>query len=86
MGNNPLLYVCSFLEVSTMARAIELTDFLTQTEAGGLLGVSRKTIWQWMKAGKLQAFIIGGKHMIPRSEVERLKRERNPEGKSTSRH
>lgn len=59
-----------------MTRAIELTDFLTQTQAGKLLGVSRKTIWQWMKVGKLQAFIIGGNHVIPRSEVERLKKER----------
>jgi len=60
-----------------MGQAIELTDFLTQTQAGKLLGVSRKTIWQWMKAGKLQALIIGGNHVIPRSEVERIQRERN---------
>lgn len=69
-----------------MGQPIELTDWLTQTQAGKLLGVSRKTIWQWMKAGKLQAFIIGGNHVIPRSEAERLKRERDQDAKSRRPH
>ena len=56
---------------------IELHDFVNQTRAAEVLGVSRMTIWQWIKDGKMQAVIVAGLRMIPQSEVERLKREMN---------
>ena len=56
---------------------IELHDFVNQTRAAEILGISRQTLWQWLKDGKLQAVIVGGLRMIPQSEVERLKREIN---------
>ena len=56
-------------------KPIELNDFVNQTRAAEILGVARMTIWQWLKEGKIQAVIVGGLRMIPRSEIERIKRE-----------
>lgn len=56
---------------------IELHDFVNQKRAAEILNISRMTIWQWIKDGKIQAVIVGGLRMIPQSEVERLKREMN---------
>ena len=61
----------------TNQKPIELHDFVNQTRAAELLGVSRWTIWQWIKDGKIQAVIVGGLRMIPQSEVDRLKQEIN---------
>ncbi len=58
-------------------RPIELHDFVNQTRAAETLGISRMTIWQWLKEGRIQAVIVGGLRMIPQSEVDRLKREIN---------
>jgi len=60
-------------------KPIELHDFVNQTDAAEILGISRMTIWQWIKAGRIQAVIVGGLRMIPRSEVERLKQEKGDE-------
>jgi excisionase family DNA binding protein len=54
---------------------IELQDFVNQTRAAEILGVTRMTIWNWIKEGKLQVVIVAGLRMIPQSEVERVKRE-----------
>jgi len=58
-------------------RPIELHDFVNQKRAAEILGITRMTIWQWIKDGKIQAVIVGGLRMIPQSEVERLTREMN---------
>lgn len=60
-------------------KPIELHDFVNQTDAAEILGISRMMIWQWIKAGRIQAVIVGGLRMIPRSEVERLKQEKGDE-------
>jgi len=54
---------------------ILLKDYLTQTKAGEILGIHRVTIWRWMTAGKLTYVLVGGRQLIPRSEVEALARE-----------
>ena len=64
-------------------KPIELHDFVNQTRAAGILGVSRMTLWQWIKDGKIQAVIVGGLRMIPQSEVERLKQEINNQAAET---
>ena len=61
-------------------KPIELHDFVNQTRAAELLSISRMTLWQWMKDGKIQAVIVGGLRMIPQSEVERIKNEQATEG------
>jgi len=62
-------------------RPIELRDYINQTDAAEILGISRMTIWQWMKDGKIQVALVGGQRMIPRSEVERLKQEKGDDEK-----
>jgi len=64
-------------------RPIELHDFVNQTRAAEILNISRMTLWQWIKDGKIQAVIVGGLRMIPQSEVERLKREINEQAAET---
>ena len=54
---------------------IELQDFVNQTKAAKILGVTRMTIWNWIKEGKLQVVIVAGLRMIPLSEVEKLKKQ-----------
>jgi len=63
-------------------KPLELKDFVNQTKAAKILGVSRMTLWQWITDGKLQAVIVGGFRMIPQSEIERLKRERSEQAAS----
>jgi len=53
----------------------EVDYFISQARAAELLGVTPMTIWRWMRDGKLQAVIVGGHRMVPRTEVDRLKRE-----------
>ena len=56
---------------------IELHDYVTQTRAAELLGVTRMTLYNWLRDGKIQAVIVAGFRMIPQSEVDRLKKEIN---------
>ena len=65
-------------------RPIELQDFVNQTSAAKILGVTRMTIWNWIKEGKLQVVIVAGLRMIPQSEVDRLKREINEQAADDS--
>jgi len=61
----------------TNQKPIELHDYVTQTRAAELLGVTRMTLYNWLRDGKLQAVIVAGFRMIPQSEVDRLKKEIN---------
>jgi excisionase family DNA binding protein len=36
------------------------------------LGVSRMTVWRWIKGGKLRAVKIGREYRVPESEIERF--------------
>ncbi|GAI69994.1 unnamed protein product [marine sediment metagenome] len=60
-----------------MVNPIELHDYVNQTRTAEILGISRMTLWQWLKDGRIQAVIVGGLRMIPQSEIERLKKEKN---------
>lgn len=63
-----------------MVNPIEIHDYINQTRAAEILGISRMTLWQRLKDGKIQAVIVGGLRMIPRSEIERIKNEQAAEG------
>ncbi len=54
-------------------------DLLTVPDAARLLGKPKMTLYRWAKKGKVIAVRFGGISFIPRSEVERLKKERNKE-------
>ncbi len=58
---------------------IPLHDYLSCAEAAEILGISSMTTWRWMKAGTLQTFIIGGHQFVLRTEVDKIKRERDLE-------
>jgi excisionase family DNA binding protein len=57
----------------------ERAKYLNPREAAQELGLSYETVWRYLKAGKLR-YVRGdgasSHHYIPRSEVERLMRER----------
>jgi len=44
-------------------------------EAGEMLGVTPKTIREWIKEGRIKALRIGKEYRVPYEEVERLLRE-----------
>jgi excisionase family DNA binding protein len=43
--------------------------YLTPLEASEILGVDRRTIYNWVRGGKLKALKFGGTWRIPRSSV-----------------
>ncbi|MBA3714572.1 MAG: helix-turn-helix domain-containing protein [Pyrinomonadaceae bacterium] len=55
---------------------MENDEFLTPEEAAKLLKVTRRTIYNWLKAGKLPALKYGQGWRIIRSELIRGTRER----------
>jgi excisionase family DNA binding protein len=48
------------------------TEYMTPAEAGQLLGVTVRTIYQWITDGALPAAKIGGRWRIRRSDIDRL--------------
>lgn len=48
--------------------------FLTYGKAADALGVSRMTLWKWIKSGKIEAHRIGREVLIEKAVVEKLKR------------
>lgn len=47
-------------------------EFLTSQQLANILNVSRQTIHNWHKQGKIQAFRVGRNLAIPFSEVEKI--------------
>ncbi|MDQ2827819.1 MAG: helix-turn-helix domain-containing protein [Chloroflexota bacterium] len=45
-------------------------DLLTSTEVGDLVGVTGQTIKNWVKEGRMKAYRIGSRIMVPREVVE----------------
>ena len=58
-------------------------DFITVPEAAKQLGKPKVTLYRWIGADKLIAVTFGGILFIPKSEVERLKREQNKQATGT---
>ena len=50
-------------------------DLVSVARAAEALGRPRLTIYRWIDAGKIHGIKLGGVLFIPKSEVERLKRE-----------
>ncbi len=44
-------------------------DLLTSTQAGDLLGVSGQTIKNWVRHGRLAAYRVGSRVMVPKDAV-----------------
>ncbi len=60
-------------------RMSQTKRYLSVPEAAGRCGVGRTTVWRWVKAGELKAFVTpGGHHRILNTEIERfLKQNEN---------
>lgn len=66
-----------------MAEALNLKDLISQAEAAEIRGVSRASINELVKRGRLRSVEIGGKTFLYRSEVESF--EPQPGGRPASR-
>lgn len=51
--------------------------FYNINETAELLGVSRVTVWRWLKSGKVDGEVIGNSNLIPRWQVHLLKDNNN---------
>jgi excisionase family DNA binding protein len=50
---------------------------ITVEEAGRALGVSRSTVWRWIKRGDLPSVRRGGRRLVPATAVQtRTRRQR----------
>jgi excisionase family DNA binding protein len=59
----------------TKPTAIALEDFYSPKQAASLIGIHEKTIFRWLREGKIIVVLIGGQRFITRSEIKRLKKE-----------
>jgi len=57
----------------------QAADFMTARQAAKQIGVHFTTIYRWIDAGTILNINFGGILFIPRSEVERLKKEKAAE-------
>jgi excisionase family DNA binding protein len=56
-------------------------DLVTPTEAGKLIGVTSKTIRNWIDTGKLAGFRVGGRRRVSRECVIGMVKPDGPKGK-----
>ncbi|MEN6296985.1 MAG: helix-turn-helix domain-containing protein [Rectinema sp.] len=49
----------------------EIEEMLPSQEAAKLLGITPKTLWSWIKQGKIRAAKPGKGYRIPKSELSR---------------
>lgn len=55
--------------------SITLADFYTPKQAASLLGIHEKSIFRWLRDGKITVVLIGGQRYITGGEIKRLKEE-----------
>ena len=48
--------------------------YVSVTQFAEMFGISRQTVWKWIKAKKLKVIRLEKLYRIPVSEVERIKR------------
>ena len=59
---------------------INVNHFYKPSEAAQLIGIGYATVYRWIKSGKLIPVIIAGHALIPKDEINRLRRkQRNNE-------
>lgn len=48
-------------------------DFISVPKAAEKVGVDRRTMWRWVKSGKIRSFVTpGGHHRIQRTDIDAL--------------
>ena len=58
-----------------MVNSIEavLRDFYTLGDAAQVLGVSRVTLWRWIRDGKLEAYRLGREVLVEKKSIDTAK-------------
>ncbi len=60
-----------------MTKSTEFERHLKLGQVAEILGVSRRTVWRWIKEGKIKAVKLpSGIYVVPETEVERIIGER----------
>lgn len=49
-------------------------EYYTLKETSVKFSVCKRTVYLWVKAGKLKYIKVGNKFLIPREEIERIER------------
>jgi len=55
---------------------VDTAELYDTNEAARLLEIGYATLYRWIKDGKLIPLRVGGRTLIPKSEIERLKMKR----------
>jgi excisionase family DNA binding protein len=63
--------------------ASETDKILKVEELAKFFGVSRKTVWEWCKQGKLPAFKIGKEWKIRQSDLQKIINQKIVQPKET---
>lgn len=78
-GNNPSVQgicpsVSRFVVVMDAKKKYEMKEEMAfkPREAGEILGICRTTVYARIKDGSLRSKRLGGLHLIPRSELDRI--------------
>ena len=58
---------------STLVTQVQ-EKFFTYAEAAKALGISKVSLWRWIRDGKLETYRIGREVLIEKTEVERLRK------------
>jgi len=56
---------------------VDIPELYDTTQAAEVLGIGYATLFRWIKANKIIPVRIGGRTLIPVSEIERLKANDN---------
>jgi excisionase family DNA binding protein len=59
-----------------MKNTIDTSDLMNYTDAAKLGGISRQTLYKWIRLGKLTPVKINGGQLINKADIMRLKLER----------
>ena len=60
---------------------IDMPDLYDTNEAAKELGIGPATVWRWIKLRKIIPVSVDRRTLIPKSEIERLKKEREAKAK-----
>ena len=72
------------IQCCIMAKIIVDTAEIYDTiEASRLLGIGYATLYRWIKDSKLIAIKMGGRTLIPKSEIDRITKEKATEDESS---
>lgn len=61
--------------------SLDPKELMSLPEAGRLVGVSRVTVWRWVRAGRLGSVQIGNRPYVLRSQVRLLSKDRKSNGR-----